>query len=70
MSVQQVDEDEDHDQQQQAGLDDGVVAVADGGEHQRAEAGPGEDRLDDDGAAEQSAELEADRGHHRDQGVA
>ncbi len=43
-----------------AALDEGVVAVGDGGERQAAEAGPAEDRLGDDGAGQQRAELEAD----------
>ena len=52
------------------GLHDHVVAIADGGQHQRAQAWPGEHRFDDDRAAEQPPELQPDRCDDRDQGVA
>ena len=45
---------------QDDGLDDQVVVVLDRIDDVAADAGPGEDRLRDDGAGEQTADLEAD----------
>src|ERR1017187_5116714 len=52
-----------------AALDQGVVAVGDGGEREAANAGPGKDRLRDDGAGEQAAKLQADDGEDRNESV-
>ena len=53
-----------------AALDEGVVAVGDGGEGEAADAGPAEDGLGDDGAGEQAAELQAEDGEDGDERVA
>src|ERR687895_720658 len=45
------------------------VAHADGLVEQKADPGPAEHDLDDDGAADQAAELEPDDGGDRDRGV-
>src|SRR5215470_346843 len=66
----------------EGGHDDGDRADEDDSEHDRqidvqdrehglaAEAGPGEDGLDDDGAAEERAEVDAGVGHDRQERVA
>ena len=55
---------------QNAALDEGVVAVGDGGEGEAADAGPTEDGFGDDGSGEEGAELQADDGENRDESVA
>src|SRR5581483_9500546 len=55
---------------QDAALDDIVVAVADGGDGEAAESGPGKDRFRHDGAGEQRAELQSNDGQHGDERVA
>jgi len=52
-----------------AALDEGIVAVGDGGEGEAADTGPAEDRLGDDGSGEERAELETDDGEDRDECV-
>src|ERR1051326_6698915 len=73
-TVQDVDHEVDGDKSQRID-DDGpgdqrVVARLDGGNEQRAAAGPSEPRLDDDRARQQRAELEADHRDHRHQRIA
>src|ERR1035441_7457042 len=66
---EQVDGDVGEADGEDASLDQGVVAVGYGGERQAADAGPGEDRLGDDGAGEQAAKLQADDGENRNESV-
>ena len=71
--IGQVDEkvgqhEEEHDDQH-AGLHDGIVARVDGVVDQRADAGPREDDLGEDRAAEQAADAEAEHRHRRDRGI-
>ncbi len=66
----QVDEDELQREKQHQRLDDGVVAHGHGVHQQAAEAGPVEDRLHHDRAAQQKAELQAHHGDDRDERVA
>ena len=55
--------------QQQAALDDRVVALEDRIDHPFADARPGKDRLGEDGAGQQHADLQADGGDDRDQAL-
>src|SRR5208337_564505 len=55
---------------EQASLDEGVVAVADGADGEASDAGPGEDGFGDDGTGEEGSELESEDGDDRDEGVA
>src|SRR5713226_1637139 len=57
----------DGDEQHHA-LQDDEVARIDGADQQPADAGQGEDRLDDDGAADQAADVDAGDGHERERG--
>src|ERR1035441_6069077 len=66
---QQVDGDVGEADGKDASLDQGIIAVGDGGKGEAADAGPGEDRLGDDGAGEQAAELQAKDGEHGNEGV-
>src|ERR1017187_4998431 len=66
---QQVDGDVGEADGKDASLHQGIIAVGDGGKGEAADAGPGEDRLGDDGAGEQAAELQAKDGEHRNEGV-
>src|SRR5712692_8918225 len=50
--------------------DQRIIARGDAGDQEVADAGPREHGLHDDRASEQGAQLEADDGHDRDQGVA
>ena len=72
--IQQVDHEIDrHEEQrhhQDNRLDERVVPCANSGYRCCADARPGEDRLDDDGAAEQRAELESDHGDQRNRHIA
>ena len=61
----QVDEDEERREHRHDGLHERVVAAEDRVHRQPADPGPGEDRLGDDRAPEQDAELEADDGDER-----
>src|SRR3989440_8317958 len=63
------DEDVDDRRDEGEGHEGGVVLVLDGGDGVEAEAGPREDRLRDDDAADELAELEADHGEDRDRRV-
>src|SRR5215475_15180199 len=51
-------------------LDHRIVPLVDGVEEETAHAGQAEDRLDDDGPADDLGELGAQEGHHGDDGVA
>src|SRR5690554_4247393 len=62
---QQVDDDERDGYKQHGALHHGVVAREHRGDQHAAHPGPGEDRLGDDGARQQRAELEA---AHREDG--
>ena len=66
---EQVGEDEGERDHQRHRLDDGVVAAEDRLQEHVADSGQPEDDLDDRGAADQHADLEADDRDHRDQGV-
>ena len=57
---EQVDDDEDDGDEQDAALEDGVVAVVDRGLQPRADAREREDRLGEDRAGEQQPDLQAD----------
>ena len=50
-------------------LDDGEIARGGGRNEQPADAGPGENGLDDNGAGQQLRQIEADKGDDRDRGV-
>src|SRR6266568_1063814 len=52
-----------------APLNQSIIAVGDCGKSESADAGPTEDRFGNDGAGEQAAELQADDGEDRDEGV-
>ena len=58
-------DDEDRRDGEDAGLHDRIVALVDPRDDQPPDAGQGEHRLDDDGAAKQHADLDADDGHDR-----
>jgi hypothetical protein len=51
-------------------LDQGIVAVGDGGQGEAADAGPAEDGFGNDGSCEKAAELQANDGEDRDESVA
>src|SRR5688500_7728743 len=55
---------------QQAALDDDVVALGDRVDHPLADPGPGKDRFGQDGARHQRADLQADGGDDGDQRIA
>ena len=57
-------------QHQQAALHQRIVALVERRDQQRAQARPGEDEFDGDGAAEDPADAQAKDGHHRQQRVA
>src|SRR6266851_2956444 len=61
---QQADGDDHGRDQQHQRLHDRVIAPEDGVDRQTADARPGEDDLDDDGATDEIAELEADQCDH------
>src|SRR5437868_3864373 len=65
----QVDQRESQGDDQHAALDERKVAGQDPLHHERADAGPREDRLGEHGAAQQVAGLDADHGHDRDERV-
>src|SRR4051794_8446538 len=73
-AVEQIDQQIDrHDRgrdQQHATLENGIVPAADALDQPFADAGPGEDRLGQDGAAEQRPDLKPDHRDHGDQRVA
>src|ERR1700677_4111531 len=52
-----------------AALDQGIVAVGDGGQGEAADAGPAKDGFGDDGSCEKAAELQADDGEDGDKCV-
>ena len=61
------DEEGEHDD---AGLDDGIVALGDGADQDLADAGPVEDELDRDRAGERREQAQAEAGRDRQQRVA
>src|SRR4051794_30933670 len=65
----QVDQDHHCSDNQNVALELGVIALKDRIERQAPKAGHREDRLDDDRAAQEIAELDAQDGYYRDQGV-
>src|SRR5213594_1032710 len=65
----QVDEDDGADHDEVDALDHGIVALGDGLEEEAPKPGQPEDRLDDDGAAEDLRDLDAEHGEHGDEGV-
>src|SRR5690625_61485 len=67
---QRVDDDEQYRDDEHAGFNDRVVAGVHSAHQQAAEAGPREDALGDDRAADHVAGLQRDLGDHRDGGVA
>ena len=68
-STSEVDEHEHRGDDEHAALHHGVLPLGDPGEHETAHAREGEDLLDDHGAAEQVAELDADHRDDRDERV-
>ena len=64
-----IDQHDDHAEIQYDALDDGIVQIEDGVHHALSQAGPGEDILDDDGAAEQAGEDQAADGERSSQHV-
>src|SRR5690554_2728954 len=66
---QQVHDDEDHGDEQHGALHQRGVLRADGVHYQPPDAGPGEDRLRENGAAQQAAELQADDRDYGQHGV-
>src|SRR2546422_635360 len=66
---EEVDEDKRRREEEHRRLHHRIVAVVDRLDRQAADTRPGEDRLGDDGAPEQRAELDPDDGHDRDRGV-
>ena len=70
MSIEEIDEDDDAGDQQDAALESGIVAPADRLDQPFADTRPGEDRLGEDGAGQQRADLQADHGDDGDERVA
>src|SRR3954471_8654421 len=66
----QVSEDEDHGDEEDDALHDGIVTIEDGPHQDAADAADGEDGFGDDGAAEQQSQLNADDRDHRNERVA
>src|SRR2546426_10781316 len=65
----EIDENDRGDDDEVDALDDRIVALGDRLEEEAPKPGQPEDRLDDDGAAEDLRDLDAEHGEHGDEGV-